>query len=49
MFETVKEIISHTWESSYAGDQSYIYYICGGLIIVFTVFVLDKLSNIFNF
>lgn len=48
MFDVIRNIISHTWESNYSGDQQYIYYIAGAMIIILTVFFLDTFVRFFR-
>lgn len=47
MYEIISQIISHSWESNYGGDQQYIYYISGALIIVLTVAFVDLVKTTF--
>lgn len=48
MYAIIENIINHTWQSNYTSDQQYIYYICGALIIVITVVVIDLIYRIFS-
>lgn len=48
MYDIITNIIDHTWQSNYNGDQQYIYYICGALIIVITAVVIDLIYRIFS-
>ena len=48
MYDIIKSILSHDWISQNAGDQQYIYYICGALIIVTFVVVIDLIYRIFS-
>lgn len=48
MYDIIKNIIDHSWITQSAGDQQYIYYICGALIIVFVVVVIDLIYRIFS-
>lgn len=43
MFDLIRSLIDHTWETgSYtSGDQQYVYYIAGSLIIILTVTFID--------
>ena len=34
MYDIIKGIIDHTWTTTNNGDQQYIYFVCGALIIV---------------
>lgn len=46
MYSIIENIIDHEWVSNYSGDQSYIYYICGLVIVIFFVWFLDVLKEI---
>lgn len=48
MYEVVEGIINHTWQSNYTSDQQYIYYICGTLIVIFSVVFIDGIRQIFR-
>lgn len=48
MYDLVSDIINHSYESSYGGEQQYIYYICAALIVVFSVWVLDLIKCVIN-
>lgn len=48
MYDIIKNIIDHSWISNNAGDQQYVYYICGALIIVITAVVIDLIYRIFS-
>lgn len=48
MFSIIQQIIFHTWESNYGGDQSYIYYICGALIVIFSCTFIDLTYRVFS-
>lgn len=48
MYDIIKNIIDHSWITTNAGDQQYIYYICGALIIVITAVVIDLIYRIFS-
>lgn len=48
MFSIIQQIISHAWESNYGGDQSYIYYICGALIVIFSCTFIDLTYRVFS-
>lgn len=48
MYDQIKMIIDHTYDSSYGGEQQYIYYICGALIIVLTAVSLDLIYRVFS-
>lgn len=46
MYDLISGLIDHAWESSYGGDQQYIYFICGALIVLFTVVIIDLVYRI---
>lgn len=48
MYDLIKNIIDHAWVTQNAGDQQYIYYICGALILVLTVAFIDIIRDIFS-
>ena len=48
MYDIIETIINHTWITTNAGAQQYIYYICGALIIVTFVVVIDLIYRIFS-
>lgn len=48
MYDIVSNIINHSWNTQYSGEQQYIYYICGSLIIVFSVVFIDLIRDIFR-
>lgn len=48
MYDIIKAIISHDWITQNAGDQQYIYYICGALIVIFTAVIIDLIYRIFS-
>lgn len=50
MYDLIKEIILHTWDtSSYSSsEQQIVYYICGVLIIVLTVVFIDLAYRVFR-
>ena len=48
MYDIIKNIIDHTWVAQSTSDQQYVYYICGALIIVFAVVVIDLIYRIFS-
>lgn len=49
MYSIVEQIINHVYQgSSGYGDQQYIYYICGALIPLFFVVVVDGIKGIFR-
>ena len=48
MYDIVKGIIDHEWMTTNGNEQQYIYYICGTLIIVFTVVFIDGIRHLFR-
>lgn len=46
MYDIVEKMIGHTWTTG-SSDQQYIYYICGALIIIFSVVIIDIVYRIF--
>ena len=48
MYEIIENIIGHVWNTQYSGDQQYIYYICGALIIIFAIVMIDLVYRIFS-
>lgn len=41
MYDIIESIINHDWLTQNAGAQQYIYYICGTLIVLFSVTFID--------
>ena len=51
MYDVVYNIIGHVWESgtSYnSTQQQYIYFVCGCLIIIFSVVFIDLIYRVFR-
>lgn len=48
MYNIISQIISHAWQTNSSGDQQYIYYIAGALIIVLTVAFVDLVKTTFQ-
>ena len=48
MYEIIEQIINHTWQTNYTGDQQYIYYICGAVIIILLVVSIDLVYRVFS-
>lgn len=48
MYYIIYDIIDHVYESNYGGDQQYIYFICGALIIILTVVSIDLVYRVFS-
>lgn len=46
MYDIIRNLINHTWQSNYTSDQQYIYYIAGTVIILFVVWVFDILTQL---
>lgn len=46
MFSIIKTIIDHVWDIDYQSstEQQIVYYIAGSLIVLFTVWILDRIS-----
>lgn len=46
MYDLIQAIINHVWDNTmYGSEQQYIYYTCGALIVIYSVFILDKLFD----
>ncbi len=48
MYDIISDIIGHSWQSNYTSDQQYIYYICGAMIIILMVVVIDMMYRVFR-
>lgn len=48
MYDVIKYIINHTWQTQTSSDQQYIYYICGAMIVILTAFFLDTFIRFFR-
>lgn len=48
MYDLISDIIGHEWVSNYAGEQQYIYYIAGALIVLFSCVIVDLVYRIFS-
>ena len=48
MYDLIQRIIDHSWITQNAGDQQYIYYICGCLIVILTVVFIDLIYRVFS-
>ena len=48
MYQVIQNIINHEWLSNYNGDQQYIYYICGALIVIFSMVFIDLVYRVFS-
>lgn len=47
MYSVISNIIEHVWTSG-SSEQSYVYSICGAIIVLCFIFCLDFLSQIFK-
>lgn len=47
MFDIIRELINHTWETN-SGDQQYIYYICSIVIPLCIIIAVDLIHSIFR-
>lgn len=48
MYDIIKALIDHTYETQYSGDQQYIYYIAGAMILLFSVVFIDLIYRVFR-
>lgn len=48
MYDLISDLIQHTYQSSYAGDQQYIYTCCCILIPILTVIIYDLIRDIIS-
>lgn len=48
MYQIISNMINHTWITQNAGEQQYIYYICGAMICVLAAVVFDNIFRIFR-
>lgn len=48
MYSIINSIINHSWITSGANEQQYIYYICGSLIVILTVVFIDMIYRVFS-
>lgn len=48
MYNLIQNIIDHSWITQGAGDQQYIYYIAGSLIVVLTAVFIDLVYRVFS-
>lgn len=48
MYDLISGIIDHSWISSSAGEQQYIYYTSCTLIIILTVVFIDLIYRLFR-
>jgi hypothetical protein len=47
MYDIIQRMIGHKWVTG-SSDQQYIYYICGALIVLFTLVFIDMVYRIFR-
>lgn len=47
MYDLIAGIIDHSWSTG-SSEQQYIYYICGTLIVIFTVVFVDLIYRVFR-
>lgn len=47
LYDIISSMIGHTWQSNYTGDQQYIYYIAGALIILAFIQATDMIYRTF--
>ncbi len=47
MFDIISDMISHQWITA-GGDQQYIYNICGAVIIILLVVLIDLVYRLFR-
>lgn len=48
MYDLIDGIIGHEWVSNYSGDQQYIYYICGAVIVILLCVFIDLIYRVFS-
>lgn len=48
MYDLIADIIQHDWVSNYSGDQQYIYYIAGSVIIILLMVIIDLIYRVFS-
>ena len=46
MYDIVSNIIDHVWQSNYSGEQQYIYYISGALVVIFSAVLIDMVYRL---
>lgn len=47
MYDIIANIIDHSYTTG-SSEQQYIYYICGALIVLFTIVIIDMVYRIFS-
>lgn len=48
MYDIISSIIDHNWVTQNSGEQQYIYYACGALIVIMTVVFIDLVYRVFS-
>lgn len=48
MYNIISNIINHAWITQSAGEQQYIYYIAGALIVILTTVFVDLVYRVFR-
>ena len=48
MYDIIKQIIDHVYQSNSGSEQQYIYYISGALILLFSAIFIDLIYRIFR-
>lgn len=48
MYDIISRMISHNWVTQNSGDQQYIYFICGAVIILVTIALIDLVYRVFS-
>lgn len=47
MYDIISNIIDHNWITQNAGEQQYVYYIVGAVIVLLVVVIVDLIRDIF--
>lgn len=47
MYDIIDRIINHNWTTG-DSSQQYIFYVCGAMIIIFSVVLIDLVYRIFS-
>lgn len=48
MYNLISALIGHTWITNNAGEQQYIYYIAGAVIVILLVVFIDLVYRLFR-
>lgn len=50
MYNLISALIAHTWQTgtNASGEQQYIYYICGSVIVILVVVFIDLVYRLFR-